>query len=196
MSIEQNRFGEQYSEQEIRQQRWEELVAEIDQIKDRLGKGIDEGIKEVVIGLRALDVNVTQSCEGHDDHGTGGPYIDVESPLNTSYENALEPMYGNFDNKETKQKFDDLVNEIEINNLNERKKLIGLLDEFYANRQTPYEVRLSISPMARAWSRLENQGVGLQKIEMDQEKKDLRLKMFKTEMDDFRDFLKNKFFQK
>ncbi|QQS23367.1 hypothetical protein IPM19_02280 [bacterium] len=195
MSIEQNRFGEQFSEQESRQQRWNELTVEIDQIKDRLGKGIDEGIKEAVIGLRALDVNVTQSCEGHNDHGTGGPYIDVESDLNTVHEKVLEPMYGNLDDKETQQKFDDLVEEINYNNLRERKKLIELLDEFYTGRETPYEIRLSVSPMARSWSRLENQGVGLQTIEEDAEKKNLRLKMFKAEMDDFKEFLKNKFFQ-
>ena len=30
------------------------------------------------MALNALSVNTVQSCEGHLDHGTGAPYIDIE----------------------------------------------------------------------------------------------------------------------
>lgn len=51
---------------------------EIEHITDGLGLPIDEGIREAVAVLRALDIETTQSCEGHRDRGSPSPFIDVE----------------------------------------------------------------------------------------------------------------------
>jgi len=55
---------------------WDEMAKEVDTWVDGIGKRIDEGIKETVIGLNALGVTTRQSCEGHLDWGHPYPWVD------------------------------------------------------------------------------------------------------------------------
>jgi hypothetical protein len=84
---------------------------------------------------------------------------------------------------------------IEVKNLEERKKLTVLVEEFYKERIVPDEIRITICPLALGWSRLENQGVDLQPIEENKENYRKRLQKFQNEMGEFVTFLKGKFFQ-
>ena len=63
-----------------RQAFWEQKSREIDGIKDKLGKGIDGGIKETVIALQLFGINTTQSCEGHLNWGIAAPWVEVAAP--------------------------------------------------------------------------------------------------------------------
>lgn len=65
------------AEKSEKQRRWDEIAAEVDQITDRLGKPIDPGIRETVIGLMASGFDTEQSCEGHLDHGIPAPWVDI-----------------------------------------------------------------------------------------------------------------------
>ena len=49
---------------------WQQKKQEIDQITDGLERGIDEGIKEMVIACHLHGLTTSQSCEGHldDEH--------------------------------------------------------------------------------------------------------------------------------
>ena len=154
---------------------------------DKLGKGIDEKIKDTIIFLEAFGINTWQSCESHLDYGTYGPYIDIESKEVSKLKKRLEEAKNENEKKE-------IIKNIESKNLVEREKVMSYLDEFYKDRSVPYRRRLIINPLARGWSRLENQGVGLQKIEPENIRKE-KLIEYQKEMADFTKFLIDKYFK-
>lgn len=172
---------------------YQKKKAKIEQIKqdvekwiDKLGKKIDEGIKDTIVFLSVLEINTTGSCEGHFDSGTGGPYIDIESKEIPELDKRLQESK----NEEETEK---ISAEIERKNLEERKKIMGYLEEFYKDRNVLYNRRIIIRPMARGWSRLESQGVDLQKIESENIIKQ-NFAEYQKEMTDFTKFLINKYF--
>ena len=59
---------------------WDKKLAEINEIADNLGHGIDDAVKEVIIGLQLLGVDTRQSCEGHVDSGISAPWIQISEP--------------------------------------------------------------------------------------------------------------------
>jgi hypothetical protein len=52
----------------------------VQNVTDGLNLAIDEGIREAVAVLRALNLETTSSCEGHLDQGSPSPYIDAQAP--------------------------------------------------------------------------------------------------------------------
>ena len=178
-----------------RQKQLDEMMLKVEQIGDRLGKGIDEGVREGVALFIANNINTTGSCEGHDDWGTGGPYIDIRSKeIETLYE-QLDKLPENETSDETDPKREEIRNQILKLNLEERRKIIPLFEEFYKDRNVPYDVKLHISSLGNGWSRLENQGVEFQSIETDDSKKKENLKRFQEEMKNFIAFLKEKYLE-
>lgn len=182
-----------------KQARWQELAQQVDRIIDKLGLPIDNGIKESIIALHALGFHTTGSCEGHEDHVIGAPYIDIESKEQELIDKRLAELKKKAEGQpkeimeQLKQESRTLTQELERGNLEERMKLIPYLDEFYRGRNTPYDVRITIESLARGWSRLQNQGTALQKIRSGEEKK-AKLREYQEEMRAFTDFLKNKYF--
>jgi hypothetical protein len=170
---------------------WNQKATEIDQVGDRLRKRIDEKIKDAIIALNLLGINTTASCEGHIDWATGGPYIDVEALGTGELKKALKKER----EEKNEEKEDEILDEITHKNLEERKKLIPYFEEFYQGREVSFSNRLIIQSLARGWSRIENQGVDLQKLEAP-EIKEQKLQEFQKEMADFTEFLKGKFFSK
>ena len=47
----------------------------LNKLADRLGCGLDEGIKETVALLQLLGFPTISSCEGHSDHGNPAPWV-------------------------------------------------------------------------------------------------------------------------
>jgi hypothetical protein len=178
-----------------RQKRLDEARAEVETIGDALGKPIDEGIKEGIAVFRALGINTTGSCEGHENWGTGAPYIDIESKETEVLFKKIESLPKPEDPDAENPERDTIRREILKKNLEERKKLIPLLDEFYRDRPTLYETRLHISGLGNGWGRLENQGVDFQDTETDMAKKKEALSRFQYEMQEFLAFAKKKFFE-
>lgn len=174
-------------EYQEKKSRFKEIKNKIDRTVDKKGKSIDEGIKDNIVFLTALGINTTGSCEGHIDHGINAPYIDIESRDILKLDKRL---------KETKdeKEAEEISKEINRDNLEERKKIINLLDEFYRNRSAPYDARLIINPLARGGSRLESQGVDFQEINPEEVKKE-KLAEYQKEMADFTEFLKNKYLE-
>jgi hypothetical protein len=179
-----------------KQKRLEDARLEVEQIVDALGKHIDEGIKEGIAVFRASDINTTGSCEGHDDHGTGGPYIDVESKELDVLQKKLDTLPQHEDPEADDPQREAIRHEMLVKNLVERKKLAVLLEEFYSDRPANWDARLYINSLANGWSRLESQGVEFQDIETDPSKKKENLGRFQYEMQDFIAFAKKKFFEK
>lgn len=192
-----------------RQAFWEQKKGEIDGIKDRLGKGLDEGIKETVTSLQVLGINTTQSCEGHLEWGVGAPWVEVAAPESERLSRLEEQAQRTFQEAEAAleteghitdeiaTKFDEahtLRREVKRINLVEAAKVMPLLETFYQNRQdTPFDGRLTLSFLSHGSSRIESQGAAFQET-ASSEIKQQKLAEYQEEMRVFTSFLKNKYF--
>jgi hypothetical protein len=174
--------------QDEKKKHWEEEKKEVDRIVDGIGERVDEGIKEAIIALSLLGINTAASCEGHLDHGTGAPFIDIESKLAGALEEKMEKA-------SSEEESDKIFQELQMVNLEEGKKVLDLLEEFYQDRKVPYYQRIIVVLFGSCLSRLESQGTGMQKIQPEDIKKQ-RLVEFQEEMKKFSEFLKEKFFAK
>ena len=56
----------------------EEVRREVESIRDEKGGPIEAKIKDLVIGLRRLEIDTSMSCEGHLKKGISHPWVDVE----------------------------------------------------------------------------------------------------------------------
>ena len=78
-------FGEKEISLSEKTVQWEEALAGLEAIKDKLGKGIDENIKETVAAFLVNNFPTRQSCEGHLESRSGtlrmiAPYVDIAVP--------------------------------------------------------------------------------------------------------------------
>src|ERR1700691_1390590 len=62
---------------------------EVEKITDKLGKGIEQGIRETVSVLRAMGLETDSSCAGHKEDGEklGLPYVQVYAPAPDGWKN-------------------------------------------------------------------------------------------------------------
>ncbi len=182
------------------QKQWEKILKENLKKADKLGKGIDPGIREVVAVFNALGFKTTASCEGHLDHGVAGPWIDFESEVDTekignkAQEIILRAQKLSDTGNSRKanilfKKAHLLFKKYEKPHLKERKKMADFLDEFYKNREVDFHTRLHIQGFRH--SRLENQGAAYQDIQSPSTCKS-NLKKYQKEMKEFSNFLKSK----
>lgn len=164
-----------------KQKEWDRVRGEVDAIADALGKGVDEGIKEAVIALRACGFTTDQSCEGHigkDDHGLSFPWVQIYAPEPESWQ-------------ESEQKKEEWI----VENLKQQKKLMDLFEEFYQNRETPFESRLTFAAVGDFGGfRLQSFGAELTRL-LSLAEKGAKLELYRKEMNEFAEFLKKKFFE-
>lgn len=59
---------------------WEHVAASVDKMGDRLGLGIDEGIRETVIAFNLSGIQTDSSCEGHLGSGLLFPWVGFSAP--------------------------------------------------------------------------------------------------------------------
>jgi hypothetical protein len=188
---------------------WRIMAARVAEVKDGLGRPIDAGIVEPVIALNLLGVNTTQSCEGHttnEEHGKAYPWIDVgrsTEEIDQLYEVAKQASRRNREGATQEDQnaafielrdVSDKIRELSMKStLEESKKLLELLDEFYHGRKGSIKQHLIVTyiPDGSA-ARLQPQGAELQEIN-DLEDRDALLRVYKQEMADFSAFLKNKY---
>ena len=67
-------------EKSTKETEWEKTRKEVDEIGDRLGLGIDRGIKETITAFMVNKFPTSSSCEGHIDGGIPTPYVEVSAP--------------------------------------------------------------------------------------------------------------------
>lgn len=169
--------------------RWDEAAERVEQIVDRLGQHLDDGIKEGVIALNVHEINTTGSCEGHLDRGAAAPWIDIQAKISKEEEARYRELLDG--GEPSREEFRELRGIIELRNLEEQRKLIPHLDDFYKDRDAPFDRRLILENPALG--RLESQGARFQKLEEEKTKKE-RLEEYQAEMNAFAAFLKERYF--
>jgi len=162
--------------------RIKDIEKQVDEIRDALGKPIDLGIKKAVIALNLWEFSTSQSCEGHsgespkEEGESKTPWIDIE---------ALEPKDWK-ENKEVQEKWRE-------ENLKKQVKMINFLDEFYKNREVPFDVKLQLDPRGiYGGFLLQSQGAETISVLL-KEEQERRRELYRKEMNNFADFLKDKF---
>ncbi len=172
------------SEKEIT---WEKHRADVDKIADRLGKGVDEKIKEAVAALMVYEFPTSGSCEGHaheeveEEHGLPYPWVEIYAPEPEGLREGGEA--------DKKQKEQEWIAE----NLKQQQKMMEYFLEFYQGRETPFDARLSFDRIGRFGGfRVQSFGAEITKILPTEEQK-IKLDLYRKEMDDFVNFLKDKY---
>lgn len=146
----------------------EEIRHEVENIGDRIGRPIDEGIRETVVMFKANELPTSDSCEGHVERGLPVPYIEVSAlnqpeerfiSQNEAFEKAAKKYNLTVEEAKT-SKIDEAYWEAmkecsqngeteEYKKWNkENEKLLAkghtLLEEFYKERQVDPDVKLQI----------------------------------------------------
>ena len=93
---------------------------------------------------------------------------------------------------EERKLLDEVKEKSLILNLEKRKKLVPVLEEFNAGRSTPYMYRLEINRRGDGSSRIESAGVEYAVI-ADKMERQAYLLAFQKEMGEFANFLKAKY---
>lgn len=62
---------------------WAREYAKVAQFEDLLEQPMDEGILDTVTAFRLYGLVTVQSCEGHEDRGQPGPWVDIADPAIT-----------------------------------------------------------------------------------------------------------------
>ena len=169
--------------------RWLRIEIKVNSIADKVGRGIDNGIKESIIVLQVLGFVTTASCEGHTDHGPAAPWIDIGEKVPREILIRKRESKGILNDDDAGK-----IRSVTKKNLKGQIRLMQLLDEFYEERKVSYDVRLLIEKFGiygNSW--LKNAGEIFQQIRP-KERKEKKLKRYQREMNDFTEFLKEKYF--
>ena len=190
---------------------------EVDKIVDALGKHIDEGIKETVVFLIALEIPTEGSCEGHIDYGYNGPWVDISAPnrpeerfigeieayqeiadkYNISIEEVKKALYNKESpyHQEVRDAFIEVSKKGETleykkwKKENEKlyKKVKELLEEFYKDRKVEDDIRLIIEEYATFY-RIKNAGSEPIPEEMSEEERKIRGEKLKRNQEEMKAF--------
>jgi len=187
-----------------KQQQWDHLMCQYQQVTDVLGKKIDPGIFESVVVLNALGVNTTASCEGHLDWGTGAPWIDIAAPDVWEEERRAREATAQARKQRQLKELPEaeiallfahahsLRREVDLKHLQVRKILMHYLALFYQDRVVSSDRRFIVYGLVGE-ARLESQGAGLLPL-LTQEERQQKLCEYQEEMMAFTHFLKEQFF--
>lgn len=181
----------------------EEIRHEVENIGDRIGRSIDEGIRETVVMFKANELPTSDSCEGHVERGLPVPYVEVSASnepqerfvgQNEAFEKVAKKY--NITAEEAKtSKIDEAYWEAmkecsqneeteEYKKWNkENEKLLAkgrnLLEEFYKERKVEPDIKLQIEEGVGNF-RIHNGGEDYQPVieterEFSEEEKKIRL---------------------
>lgn len=199
--------------QNSKEAKWGQIEAEVEHKVDKRGMVIDNGIKRLVVSLKAHGFGTTGSCEGHLDRGFPYPWVEVESELAEKL--LSDPRYNVLGEKArlfTKKQANMTISEINeyeqsVNSqikMNEEafERLTLVLRDFYkANPPNrPEGVQLEIQKGPWNQSRIQPKGMSslprVKEIQSywSEEQKAANLAAYRKEIDRFAEFLKQKFF--
>ncbi len=172
--IEKPLYAEKSSEKKEKISRVEDIKNKIEKSTDSLGKFIDEGIKDTVIYLNALDFPTSQSCEGHVDGGVPTPWVAVEALSRPKerfikekeiFKNIAKMHKMSLDQIKSAQNMDvyweairmckengetDDFKEWRKSNKKLQDRMKSLLDEFYKNRLVKENIKIIVEENAES----------------------------------------------
>jgi hypothetical protein len=79
-STESPKENQEKTENQEKNLKLEEIRHEVENIGDRIGRPIDEGIRETVVMFKANELPTSDSCEGHIERGLPVSYVEVSAP--------------------------------------------------------------------------------------------------------------------
>src|SRR5579875_2263205 len=178
---------------------WDEMAALCERVVDRLGTPIDPQIFEAIVAFNLLGITTTASCEGHEDHGTYTPYIDIKAQGGQEAEQAERDAWQQSEQLRqqgasqeefaaARQRVWPLKRQAQVYQLEIRTTLLRYLDAFYAQRTVSADRRLALQYHVYT-TRLESQGAGLQEGRTEEERGQ-KLRDYQDEMTSFAAFLK------
>jgi hypothetical protein len=150
------------------------ILHTINKLTDRNGKGLDADIRETIAALWLYHFPTTGSCEGHIDWGLPCPWIDISEPEQAGWR----------DN-------DDLCAAWKRTNLVQQKRMLELLVDFQRNRDTPFDIRLTIEAFGFGKFRLQCLANNIADV-LSPSEKQLKLAQARVEMTNFTEYLKLK----
>lgn len=204
---------------------WEDAMAQVEQARDRLGKGVDENIKETVAAFLVNDFPTRGSCEGHLEERFGkirkiSPYIDVavvepkerfvgESGIRKNIAEQFNIFPQNItQNDDAGRAYWDYVSVNHIKETSEylearkkneelKEKAEALIGEFYSQQASGAAHQLRIRDIGPSGLfKIEGaQGFVREVSEEDQERYRKSLSSEQAEMKALTEFLKKKFFE-
>lgn len=154
---------------------WQQASEEAEHITDKLGKKIDQGIKETVIALRACGFPTQSSCEGHLDRALPYPWVEI---------------HANMPDQPNWHQDDDLYHDWAYENRELQKNLLNLLAKFYEASKTPFVDRLIVNSDILSFDfRLQNLGGPIIRTDPSKQNQEQKLSLYQKEMSDFARFL-------
>jgi len=180
---------------------WDEMATLCQRVADRLGTPLDPHIFEIVVALNLLGIVTIASCEGHEDHGTHAPYIDIKAQDGQEAEQAEREAWQHSDQLRQQGASQEefaaaralvwpLKKQAQAYQLEVRASLLRYLDAFYADRSASADQRLALQYHGYR-TRLESQGAGLQEGRTEEERVH-KLQEYQEEMASFSAFLKER----
>ncbi len=163
-----NESSKRLKESQEKSLKLEEIRHEVENIGDRIGKPIDEGIKETVVMFKANGLPTSDSCEGHIERSLPVPYVEVSAPnepqerfvgQNEAFEKVAKKYNITIEEAKTskidgayweaKKEYSQNEETEEYKKWNkENEKLLAkgqdFLEEFYKDRQVEPNVKLQI----------------------------------------------------
>lgn len=192
------------TQQGQKQQQWQQTIEKFSRTIDKLGRPVDEGILETVVVLNLLDIRTTASCEGHLDHGTYAPWVDIgaeetrdeRKEEKEAFEEARKQHELKIVSEEDILRLFTKAHELQRKNaykhIELQRKALAYLTTFYEKRHVPYDQQLSIQG-SYFRARIVNQGAIIQQI-LSPEERAAKLSLYQQEMQAFTRFLKDIWF--
>jgi hypothetical protein len=173
------------STDEQKSKKWQETLALVDRITDKLGMPVDRKIKSVVAGLMALGFKTTSSCQGHLDHGKKYPSVTIEL-------DALPQTWGKGPPPDDIT-WREYCQKALSHTRPTVKRLFDLIAEFYGDRAVHHDVRIGLRGGLASLS-MENSNAEMTQWLCDGGQEE-RLMEYQEEMLAFGEFLRKKFLQ-
>lgn len=154
-----------------------EIREEVNKITDKLGKPIEEGIKETVIMFNAFDIKTNQSCEGHaekDERSAPWVMFQPETPDDEEW----------YEDEKSREK---VIAEGEAT----KKQIVDLLKDFYKERKIDPGNMLGFKGVGYGFKLQGNEAEDFKNL--DSEDAQEKLSVYRKEMSDFTEFLKENY---
>jgi hypothetical protein len=186
------------------------LYLTVNKTTDKLGRPIDEGIKELIVGLNIFGFQTTMSCFGHIrenktlaiEHFALTPYVHIKPTLDKELEKELEDLRlkvskarERHNKEEYRRAYKEWVS-VKDNAATPYysciKQLIELFTEFYRERRVAYDAQFVV---AGSLQRVRIKNIGEKYLYlMNLDTKKVKLKEYQAEFIAFGEFLKAKYF--